>query len=249
MQPCLHGLRLEAEKIGGFLDGHSLDEARNEDGAKRIRKLVDRLLQHCTNFTLRHALLRIAAGRRGRKVDDFRLVAIGSVALPVHRRTPAPQPPKRLVHRNARDPRTEGRITAEHIETGEGADIGFLHHVLGLRIVAQDAPCDAEQAAIVAPCDSADRGLIAPPRHTDQILIAEGFCGGLLSLRYRHGGCTPAALSISMYWMHQPRKGSPCDFIRTALPDHRPSWSVLRHVGAPGPARADHVRRAPYIAR
>src|SRR5262249_59046874 len=82
---------IAAEKISRFLDAHSFDDARYEDGAERIGKFINRLFQHRTNFTLRHALLRIAAGRRGRKVDDFRLVAIGAVGFPIHRRTPASQ--------------------------------------------------------------------------------------------------------------------------------------------------------------
>src|SRR5262249_268473 len=104
MQPRLNGLRLQAEKISRFLDAHSFDDARYEDGAERIGKFINRLFQHRTNFTLRHALLRIAAGRRGRKVDDFRLVAIGAVGFPIHRRTPASQSSQRLVHGDARDP-------------------------------------------------------------------------------------------------------------------------------------------------
>jgi hypothetical protein len=36
------------------------------------------------------------------------------------------------------------------LKPGEGADVGFLHHVLGFGIVAQDAARHAEQAAIIA---------------------------------------------------------------------------------------------------
>ena len=34
MQPCLHGLGFKAEQIGGFLDSHGFDNARNEDGSE-----------------------------------------------------------------------------------------------------------------------------------------------------------------------------------------------------------------------
>jgi hypothetical protein len=34
------------------------------------------------------------------------------------------------------------------VKPGEGADVGFLHHVLGFGIVAQDAARHAEQPAL-----------------------------------------------------------------------------------------------------
>src|SRR5262249_56503878 len=98
---------------------------------------------------------------------------VGAVGFPIHRRTPASQSSQRLVHGDARDPCAEGRIATEHVEAREGADISLLHHVLGFRVVAEDASCNAEQAAIVSLGKSANRGFVAPSCQTDQTLIAE----------------------------------------------------------------------------
>lgn len=148
--------------IGRFLDAHSFDDARNENGTECIGKRIDRAFEHRANFTLGHALLRIAAGRQGRKVDDFRLLPIGPVSFPIHSRTPAPQSSERLVHRDARDPRAEGRIAAKHVEAGEGEHVGLLHDVLGFRVVTKNAPGNAEQAAIVPLGDDADAASSRP---------------------------------------------------------------------------------------
>ena len=94
MQPRFDGFRPQAEQIGGFFYAHPFDNPCNEDGAESIGKLIDRLLQHRAYLALRHGFLRIAAGRRGRKMNDLRLIAVDPVGLPVDRRFPAPQSPK-----------------------------------------------------------------------------------------------------------------------------------------------------------
>jgi hypothetical protein len=108
--------------IGRFLDAHSFDDARNENGTECIGKRIDGAFEDRTNFTLGHVLLWIA-GRQGRKVDDFRRLPIGPVSFPIHSRTPEPQSSGRLVHCDARDPRAEGRIAAKHVEAGEGEHV------------------------------------------------------------------------------------------------------------------------------
>ena len=64
---------------------------------------------------------------------------------------------------------------------GEGTDIGFLHHILGLAVVAQDAAGKAIEPAVVRLHDGADGGLVAGQRPPHQLGIA-GFDG--LYLRY-----------------------------------------------------------------
>ena len=51
----------------------------------------------------------------------------------------APQPAQRFVHRDPRKPGREAGIAAELFQMREGADVGFLHDVLGFAVVAQDA--------------------------------------------------------------------------------------------------------------
>ena len=64
------------------------------------------------------------------------------------------------------------------LKPGEGADIGFLHHVLGLGIVAQDAARHAEQPAVIALRDGADGRLVALARKLHQLLVIKLFDGG-----------------------------------------------------------------------
>src|SRR5207247_6088636 len=52
--------------------------------------------------------------------------------------------------------------------TGERPDIGFLHHVLGLAVVAQDSAGEPVEPAIVRLHDRADRRLIALAGAPDQ---------------------------------------------------------------------------------
>ena len=67
---------------------------------------------------------------------------------------------------------------------GEGADIGLLHGILSLGIVAQNAAGDAEQPLVIAADQSADGILVAGPDPGDQ----RGIGGGIrLCLGRRHG--------------------------------------------------------------
>ena len=50
----------------------------------------------------------------------------------------------------------------KHVEAGKRAHVGFLHDILGFRVIAQNAARNAEQATVVPPGDGANRGFIAP---------------------------------------------------------------------------------------
>ena len=87
----------------------------------------------------------------GRRLD---LGEIGARADPA-------QPSERHVDRDPREPGAEPGVAAKAGEPGEGADIGLLHHVLGLGVVAQDAARHPEQQPVVAADEHADRALVA----------------------------------------------------------------------------------------
>jgi hypothetical protein len=109
----------------------------------------------------------------------------------VSRRFSAPQAPQGFVHGDARDPRAESSIAAEHVEAGKRAHVGFLHHILGFRVVAQNTARNAEQTTVVTRGYSAHRSFIALARKAHEVLIAKAFGLGLLRPGHRHGQCSP----------------------------------------------------------
>ena len=58
----------------------------------------------------------------------------------------------------------QAEIAAKAVQMREGADVGLLHDVLGLAVVAQDAAGEAVEPAVVRLHDRADRRLVAAQR-------------------------------------------------------------------------------------
>src|SRR5262249_24216987 len=191
VKPRLDRLRSQTEQVGRFLYAHPFDDACNEDGAEGIGKLIDRLFQHRAYLALRHGFLRVAAGRRDWKMNDLCLLTVVAVCLPVDGLFSAPHAAQGFVHGDARVPRAESSIAAEHVETGKRAHVGFLYHILGFRIVAQNTARNAEQTTVVTRGYGAHCSFIALARKTHEVLIAEAVGLGLLRLGHRHGQCSP----------------------------------------------------------
>ena len=59
-------------------------------------------------------------------------------------------------------------VATETLQMGEGPDIGFLHDVLGLAVVAQDAAGDPVEPAIVRLHDRANGAFLARAGAPDQ---------------------------------------------------------------------------------
>ena len=100
----------------------------------------------------------------------------------------------------------------EAVEMSKGADIGFLHHILGFAVVAQDAAREAVKPAVVGLHDLAERGLVTASRAIDQLGFRcpcfQGLCAG------GQAGCGPVhgdhllVFVSSRHWMQAGRKGS-----------------------------------------
>ena len=71
---------------------------------------------------------------------------------------------------------------------GERADIGFLDHVLGLAVIAQDAAGDPVEPAIVRLHDGANGRLVAAAGAPDQVGIDGSDRDNLRGLRRLHDG-------------------------------------------------------------
>src|SRR5258707_379205 len=161
VQSGFHGFRFQSENFRSLLDVHSLDHAGNEDDAKGFGEIVDGVLDDMLNFTLCHGFFRILGCGREGKLDNLRLERSRRQRGPFDVRALAAQPAQRLVDGDPSKPGCETGVAAEILKMGECPDIGFLHHVLGLAVVAQDSAGEPVKPAIVRLHDRADRRLIA----------------------------------------------------------------------------------------
>ncbi len=187
VQPRLHGLGLDAEQIGGLLDVHPLHDARDEDHAEDIRQFIDCAFDDALDFTLGHGPFRIACGRNG-KLDDLRVERLFRQRAELDMRLAASRPAKRLVDGNARQPGRQPGLAAKVVEMGKGPDIGFLHHVLGFAVAAQDTARETVEPAVVGLHDLAQRGLVTAPRAVDQFGFRCSGAGGQAGCGPLHGG-------------------------------------------------------------
>src|SRR5690606_11417734 len=91
---------------------------------------------------------------------------------------PLAQASIRFVDDDARQPSEYARLAPELRQTSEGADISFLHHVLGFRFVAHNAACDPEEPLVAPLHDGPESAALARPRATHQIELCHGcICG------------------------------------------------------------------------
>ena len=78
--------------------------------------------------------------------------------------------------------------SARNLRDAERAQIGLLHHVLGLSVIPDDRPCDPVEPLIVPSNDQAQRGRTPLPRETHEFGIDQSgqlqLGGGLL--RHAH---------------------------------------------------------------
>jgi hypothetical protein len=116
---------------------------RNGSGSSSMAQLDDVL-----DFSLGHGFFRVLGSGEG-KLDDLRLQHALRQRGPFDARALAAQPAERLVHGDARQPGRQAGLAAKLLEMRKRADIGLLHHVLGLGIVAQHAAGDPVEPAVI----------------------------------------------------------------------------------------------------
>jgi hypothetical protein len=86
------------------------------------------------------------------------------------------EPPERLVDGDPREPRRERGLPGELGEPGVGEEIGLLHRVLDLRLVAEQAADGAVDARVVAADEQLEELGLAAPNAPDELRV--GGCGG-----------------------------------------------------------------------
>src|SRR5436190_22613162 len=92
---------------------------------------------------------------------------------------------------------------------GERPDIGFLHHVLGLAVVAQDSAGEPVEPAIVRLHDRADRRLIALAGAPDQFGLSAPDGSYWRCLCGAHDDFARSGNTLLlMGWMRQRQTGS-----------------------------------------
>ena len=99
-------------------------------------------------------------GRSAENVDlrfiaEFIQVRCGSAGL---------QPPQRFIDGDPREPCPQSRIATEFADPAERTQIGFLHHLLGVPVIAQYAAREAPQRAVMLLNQPLRRGRHAAPK-------------------------------------------------------------------------------------
>src|SRR3569623_283894 len=195
MQPRLHRLDADTEQFGGVLDAHALDHPRHEYGAVDIRQLVGHPLDKTKKFALGHGAFWIGSSDI-RELNDLGGLA-GRLDLgEFGHRASCPQAAKRFVHDDARQPGGETRVAAESRQMRKGADVSFLHRIFRFGVVAQNAPRDPVEPAVVLGEDRAKGAVVAALRGADQHIVARGLVQrgkARLIMRVGHP-CSPCCL-------------------------------------------------------
>src|SRR5437899_2712401 len=209
VQSGFHGLRFQFENFCSLLDVHSLDHAGDENDAKGLGEFVDGVLDDMLNLTLCHGFFRVLGCGREGKLDNLRLERSRRQRGPFDVRTLAAQPAQSLVDCDPSKPGCETGVAAEILQMGECPDIGFLHHVLGFAVVAQDSAGEPIEPAIVRLHDRADRRLIALAGAPDQFGLSapEGSYWWCLCGAHDDFARSDDTLLL-MSWMRQMQTGS-----------------------------------------
>lgn len=92
------------------------------------------------------------------------------------------QPAEGLADGDAGQPGREARGPGELIEMPVGRQIGLLHRVLGVVVVAQDGARGAEQPLVVAPHQDLEERLVAAANPRDHVFIGQGAVVSHLSI-------------------------------------------------------------------
>ena len=79
-------------------------------------------------------------------------------------------------------------VAAKILKMRKRPDVGFLHDVLGLGVIAQDAAGEPVKSSIVRRDDGANRRLVAPKRAPDQFGVAAGGGNNLGGFCLAHDG-------------------------------------------------------------
>jgi hypothetical protein len=158
-----------AERRADFLDRPLLEVSQRKCRAlerrQRLQHRVDPRAQ------LLPCGLAIGPGRRARESRKKRLGLVAAVLDDVF--GAAADRVDGTVRGDAMDPRAEARSRLEPRQLPVRLQKGFLHHVLGILLVAHDSKCDAEDSPAVPLDERAERIPIAGPRlREDEVFSA-----------------------------------------------------------------------------
>ena len=137
------------------------------------RQLVDRALEQVANLAACGSSLRMEL-HKTRHGDDLPLrVPKAFDRLQRDMNVLSLTAADRLVDHDTSQPHGEACIRTELSEVRERAQIGILHHVLSLSVIADDGACDAIEPLIVTPDDQAQRGRTSLSRETHEFGVDE----------------------------------------------------------------------------
>ncbi len=169
VQPRLDRLLGDLQALGGLGRRQPFDRAQHEDGAVRDAERVDGALEQGLHLLPRGNLLGGGAGRLG-------FVGHGVIVLPGRRLGPMAlaEPGVGLVDRDAGHPGREAGPALEAVQVLVGADVGLLHHVLDVGVVAEDGPHGPVDPLVVPPHQHLETGGLAGADPLDQRVVGLG---------------------------------------------------------------------------
>lgn len=161
MNSRLHRLLTDVQQLGGLFDAQPLDHPCDKHDAKNLRQVVNGPFDEGPQFLSSHQNLRIGIVRRARPVGD------------VNDRSTPSDAAKSKVDRDAGEPSTHAGITSELLEVREDTNIGLLHHILGICVIAKNAARDAKQASVVALGQLSNGNLVSLLAAAEQLVVRE----------------------------------------------------------------------------
>jgi len=175
----------DAERNGGFLDGELLQRAQHEHGPERVGQFVDlRLEQPASLCAPRGVFGLLRQGLVHVPLHGFAVLSCFAAQLDDFSPAAAlAQAGDGLVRDDADQPRGQLRVAAEGAHPPVREQIGFLHRVLGLGVVPQDAACRAVDHLVVPAHQQLERALVAGSDSLRQFQVGQlavsdcGCCG------------------------------------------------------------------------
>ena len=183
MQADFDVLLRQVEGGGGFGGAEVFDIAERDHDAVLLGEPENGLFEKLAGFRARSVFFR--AGRRRGEVHGRVSVIVGVVELRIA--GALAETGQGFVDGDAGEPGGKLGAPGELVEVLVGADVGVLHDVLGLGVVAEDGAGHAVQTLVVAAHeDLIERG-VSGFDAVDDLVVGEVGSGGLANCSRLHG--------------------------------------------------------------
>jgi hypothetical protein len=173
----------QVEGGGGFGGAEVFNVAEGDYDAVLLGESEDGLFEKLAGFSAGGVFFR--AGRRGGEVHGRVSVRVGVIELRIA--GAQAETGQGFVDGDASEPGGKQRASGELVEVLVGADVGVLHDVLGLGVVAEDGAGHAVEALVVAAHEDLIESGVSSFDAIDDLVVSEVGSGGLANCSRLHG--------------------------------------------------------------